>query len=189
MSIEDLRTMLPQRLLPKRALTELAGRIAAAENGARTTALIERFIRRYGVNMAEAANPDPAAYKSFNEFFTRPLKPAARPLAKADWICPVDGAISAFGAIQADQVFQAKGHGYSTTALVGGDAKLAARFQDGHFATLYLSPKDYHRIHMPCGRHPAPDDLGAGQSVLGQSGHRPRAAWAVCQERARGLRV
>ncbi|MBB5205266.1 phosphatidylserine decarboxylase [Inhella inkyongensis] len=149
MSIEDLRTMLPQRLLPKRALTELAGRIAAAENGARTTALIERFIRRYGVNMAEAANPDPAAYKSFNEFFTRPLKDGVRPLAKADWICPVDGAISAFGAIQADQVFQAKGHGYSTTALVGGDASLAGRFQDGHFATLYLSPKDYHRIHMP----------------------------------------
>jgi phosphatidylserine decarboxylase len=100
--------------------------------------------------MAEAANPEIASYASFNEFFTRPLKAGARPLAAADFICPVDGAISQFGAIERDRIFQAKGHSYSTTALVGGDAALAARFEDGHFATLYLSPKDYHRIHMPC---------------------------------------
>jgi len=149
MSFEDFRTLLPQRLLPKRLLTEQLGRLAAAEGGAWTTRVIERFIRRYGVNMAEAANPDPASYKSFNAFFTRPLKTGARPLAKASWICPVDGAISAFGRIEADQVFQAKGHGYSTRELIGGDAAEAARYQDGHFATLYLSPKDYHRIHMP----------------------------------------
>ncbi len=149
MSFEDFRTLLPQRLLPKRLLTEQLGRLAAAEGGAWTTRAIERFIRRYGVNMAEAANPDPASYKSFNEFFTRPLKPGARPLAQATWICPVDGAISAFGRIEADQVFQAKGHGYRTRELIGGDASEAARYQDGHFATLYLSPKDYHRIHMP----------------------------------------
>ena len=80
-----------------------------------------------------------------------PLKAGARPLAAADWVCPVDGAISQFGPIAGDQVFQAKGHAYSTTALVGGDAALAAEFQDGHFATLYLSPRDYHRIHMPRG--------------------------------------
>ena len=78
------------------------------------------------------------------------LKPGARPLAAADLVCPVDGAISQFGAIDSDQIFQAKGHRYSTAALVGSDAALAARFQDGSFATLYLSPKDYHRIHMPC---------------------------------------
>ncbi|MEQ1807385.1 MAG: archaetidylserine decarboxylase, partial [Burkholderiaceae bacterium] len=72
------------------------------------------------------------------------------PIAQADWVCPVDGAISAFGAIERDQIFQAKGHRYSTRALLGGDSGLAAQFDDGHFATLYLSPKDYHRIHMPC---------------------------------------
>ena len=150
MSFEDFRTMLPQHLLPKRWVTEGLGKLASMQGGAWTTAVIRRFIQRYGVNMAEAANPDPASYASFNEFFTRPLKAGARPLSQAPWICPVDGAISAFGRIEADQVFQAKGHGYSTTTLVGGDAKLAAEFQDGHFATLYLSPKDYHRIHMPC---------------------------------------
>ena len=100
--------------------------------------------------MAEAANPDIASYESFNEFFTRPLKAGARPLAEADFISPVDGAISQFGAIERDQIFQAKGHSYSTTALVGGDRELAAQFEDGSFATLYLSPRDYHRIHMPC---------------------------------------
>jgi phosphatidylserine decarboxylase len=101
------------------------------------------------VNMAEAANPDPAAYPTFNEFFTRALKDGARPISAAPLICPVDGAISQFGAIEQDQIFQAKGHHYSTTALVGGDAVLAAQFEDGHYATLYLSPRDYHRIHMP----------------------------------------
>ena len=142
--------VLPQYLLPKQALTALAGRFARAEAGALTTRVIRWFIARYGVNMAEAVQPDPAAYRSFNEFFTRPLKPGARPLAAADFICPVDGAISQFGPIARDQIFQAKGHSYSTTALVGGDAALAAQFADGEFATLYLSPRDYHRIHMPC---------------------------------------
>ena len=97
-----------------------------------------------------AANPDIASYASFNEFFTRPLRGGARPLAQADLVCPVDGAISQFGRIRGDQIFQAKGHDYSIRALVGGDAALAVQFDDGHFATLYLSPKDYHRIHMPC---------------------------------------
>jgi len=139
-----------QYLLPQQALTALMGRLAGLQGGARTTAVIRWFIRRYGVNMAEAANPDPAAYPTFNAFFTRALEPGARALARADLLCPVDGAISQFGAIDGDQVFQAKGHRYPTTALVGGDAALAAHFHGGHFATLYLSPKDYHRIHMPC---------------------------------------
>jgi phosphatidylserine decarboxylase len=116
---------------------------------AATTAVIRWFIKRYGVNMAEAAQPDPAAYATFNDFFTRALKPDARPLTSADLLCPVDGAISQFGAVQAGQIFQAKGHAYSATALVGGDGALAAHFHAGHFATLYLSPRDYHRIHMP----------------------------------------
>jgi phosphatidylserine decarboxylase len=100
--------------------------------------------------MAEAANPDIGSYLSFNDFFTRALRPGVRPLADATLICPVDGAISQYGNIEGEQIFQAKGHQYSTTALVGGDSALAAQFHGGSFATLYLSPRDYHRIHMPC---------------------------------------
>lgn len=139
-----------QHLLPKQALTTLMGRLAGARGGSTTTAVIRWFIGRYGVNMAEAANPDPAAYPTFNEFFTRPLAPGARPLAPCELVCPVDGAISQFGPVDGERIFQAKGHDYTATALVGGDAALAAHFHGGHFATLYLSPKDYHRIHMPC---------------------------------------
>jgi len=148
--VSDRLAVLPQYLIPKQALTALAGKVASAQGGALTTRLIRWFVGRYGVNMSEAADPDIASYPSFNAFFTRALKPGARPLASADLVCPVDGAISQIGAIERDQIFQAKGHHYSTTALVGGDAELAARFENGHFATLYLSPKDYHRIHMPC---------------------------------------
>ena len=148
--MSDRLAVLPQYLLPKQALTTLAGKFASARLGGLTTSVIRWFVGRYNVNMAEAANPDIAGYTSFNDFFTRALKPGARPLAQADLICPVDGAISQFGPIAKDQVFQAKGHTYSTTALVGGDAAAAARFDNGHFATLYLSPRDYHRIHMPC---------------------------------------
>lgn len=148
--MSDRLAVLPQYFLPKQALTALAGRIASARGGRLTTRLIAWFVRRYNVNMSEAADPELASYSTFNEFFTRALKEGARPLADADLICPVDGAISQFGVIERDQVFQAKGHRYATTALVGGDATLAAQFDDGSFATLYLSPRDYHRIHMPC---------------------------------------
>jgi phosphatidylserine decarboxylase len=148
--VSDRLAVLPQYLIPKQALTVLAGKLASAEAGSLTTSVIRWFVGRYNVNMAEAANPDIASYKSFNEFFTRPLKEGARPLANADYLCPVDGTISQFGTIARDQIFQAKGHSYSTTALVGGDRELAARFENGSFATLYLSPRDYHRIHMPC---------------------------------------
>jgi phosphatidylserine decarboxylase len=142
--------VLPQYLLPKLALTLLAGAAARAEGGRLTHAAIRWFVKHYEVDMSEAAQPDTASYRTFNEFFTRALKPDARPLARADLICPVDGAISQFGPIERDQIYQAKGHRYSTTALVGGDVPLASQFEDGHFATLYLAPKDYHRIHMPC---------------------------------------
>ncbi|HOY70451.1 MAG TPA: archaetidylserine decarboxylase [Methylotenera sp.] len=142
--------VLLQYLLPKQAITALAGKLAHLEGGNTTTAVIQWFVKRYNVNMAEAANPDITSYKTFNAFFTRPLKVGARPLAQANFICPVDGAISQFGNIEKDQIFQAKGHHYSTLALVGGDQPLADKFENGHFACLYLSPKDYHRIHMPC---------------------------------------
>ncbi len=148
--MSDRLAVLPQYLLPKRALTVFAGWVAGARAGGITTGIIRRFVARYGVNMAEAANADIASYASFNEFFTRPLKPGARPLADARWVCPVDGAVSQLGPIERDQIFQAKGHHYSTRALLGGDATLAAQFDDGAFATIYLSPRDYHRIHMPC---------------------------------------
>jgi len=146
----DRFAVLPQYLLPKRGLTVLMGRGASRAGGATTTAVIRWFIRRYGVDMSEAVDPDPAHYRTFNEFFTRALKPGVRPLAQADFVCPVDGAISQFGALEGNRLLQAKGHHYTAQALVGGDAALAAHFDGGHFATLYLSPKDYHRIHMPC---------------------------------------
>lgn len=147
--MSDQLAVIPQYLMPKLAMTRLAGLVASAEWGSVTTWVIKRFVKRYNVNMNEAANADPAHYKSFNEFFTRPLKDGVRPLSRSEWVCPVDGAISQCGAIERDQIFQAKGHHYSTRALVGGDAALAAQFQNGQFATLYLSPRDYHRIHMP----------------------------------------
>lgn len=147
--MSDQLAVIPQYLMPKLAMTRLAGFVASAEWGSFTTWVIKRFVKRYNVNMNEAANADPAYYKSFNEFFTRPLKEGARPLSSSTWVSPVDGAISQCGAIERDQIFQAKGHHYSTRALVGGDAALAAQFQNGQFATLYLSPRDYHRIHMP----------------------------------------
>lgn len=139
-----------QYILPKQAITALAGKLAHYQGGNLTTTVITWFVKRYKVNMAEAAVPNISTYQTFNDFFTRPLKHDARPLAQADFICPVDGAISQLGKIEADQIFQAKGHAYSITALVGGDKAIAKNYENGHFACLYLSPKDYHRIHMPC---------------------------------------
>ncbi len=161
--------------MPKQAMTLLAGVVARSEAGGLTHGIIRRFVARYGVNMAEAANPQIESYASFNAFFTRPLREGARPLADAPWLCPVDGAISQFGAIEHDQIFQAKGHRYSTRALVGGDAQLAARFDNGAFATLYLSPKDYHRIHMPC------------DGTLVRMIHVPGALFSVNPTTARGV--
>lgn len=143
-------SVLPQYLLPKRALTRFAGRVASSKRETVVPHIIRWFARKYGVNMEEAQNSDLGSYRSFNEFFTRALRADARPLSEADFVCPVDGAISQLGDIEHDQIFQAKGHRYSTTALLGGDTKLAALFDHGSFATMYLSPRDYHRIHMPC---------------------------------------
>ena len=149
MSLLPPLSVLPQYLFPKQALTAFAGWVAGNERGWITTEIIRRFVAKYSVDMDEALESDITRYASFNDFFTRSLKSGARPLADADLICPVDGAVSQFGSINASQIYQAKGHSYSTTALVGGDASLAAQFDSGSFACLYLSPKDYHRIHMP----------------------------------------
>ena len=148
--MSDRLKVLLQYILPKRRLTGFAGRVARVRGGSRTTRLIRWFVNRYDVDMGEAENPDITSYDSFNDFFTRALKPGARPLAQADFVCPVDGAISQFGAIDDDRIFQAKGHHFTTRELVGGDAALAADYRNGSFANLYLSPRDYHRVHMPC---------------------------------------
>jgi phosphatidylserine decarboxylase len=148
--MSDRLKVLLQHVLPKQRLTTFAGRVARAQGGSMTTRLIHWFVGKYGVDMNEAHDPDVLSYKSFNDFFTRPLRAGARPLAAADFVCPVDGAISQFGAIDDHHILQAKGHRFTTTELLGGDAELAAQFRHGSFANLYLSPKDYHRIHMPC---------------------------------------
>ena len=140
-----------QYLLPKHLLSRLLGHVAAKEGGSLSPWLIKRFIRHYQVNMNEALDENPAHYPSFNAFFTRALKPDARPLLANDQqlAMPVDGAISQLGAIQQGRIIQAKGHDFSARTLLGGDKALAAPFMGGDFATIYLAPKDYHRIHMP----------------------------------------
>lgn len=164
-----------QYALPKQLLTTAAGAFARAELGGVTTAAIRWFANRYGVNLAEAEHPDPAHYRTFNEFFTRPLRAGARPLAATDFVCPVDGAVSVVGALDGDRLVQAKGHSYTTTALLGGDAERAAQFARGSFATIYLSPRDYHRIHMPV----------AGR--LTRMVHVPGALFSVNPETVRGV--
>lgn len=148
--MSDRLKILLQHGLPKQLLTRIAGRVAGAQGGAMTTRLIAWFVARYRVDMTEAENPDIASYPSFNAFFTRPLKPGARPIANADFVSPVDGAISQLGDIDDHDIVQAKGHRYTVTDLLGGDVALAQRFRHGRFANLYLSPRDYHRLHMPC---------------------------------------
>jgi len=142
--------ILLQYITPKQLITVAAGKLANLQCPSLTPTVIAWFVKRYQVNMQEAENPDINSYKTFNDFFTRALKNDARLIAKADFICPVDGAISQFGAIRKNQIFQAKGHDYSTLALIAGNVALSNHFEAGHFACLYLSPKDYHRIHMPC---------------------------------------
>ncbi|OEY65252.1 archaetidylserine decarboxylase [Marinobacter sp. X15-166B] len=148
----DKLFVLSQYLIPQLALSRLAGKLADNDRApALKNRVIKWFIGRYGVNMSEALESDPNAYRSFNEFFTRPLKPGLRPVDPAAdvLVSPVDGAISQLGQISDDRVFQAKGQSFSLTELLGGDQALADEFTAGEFATIYLAPKDYHRIHMP----------------------------------------
>ncbi len=142
-----------QHLVPHHLFSRLTGFFAACEVRWLKNLMIERFIAAYGVDMSQAAEPDPRAYSCFNTFFTRALKPGARPLATAAdaVLSPADGAVSALGPINDDAIFQAKGHAFSLTTLLGGDPARAAPFRNGSFATVYLSPKDYHRVHIPLG--------------------------------------
>lgn len=149
-SSDKLLTSL-QYLVPQHLLSRLVGWLAETRIDVIKNAFISNFARQYQVNMAEAAEEDPLAYENFNAFFTRALKDGVRPIdAEPDSIVsPADGAVSQLGDIKGDAVFQAKGHYYSLNELLGGDEERAKPFLDGKFATIYLSPKDYHRVHMP----------------------------------------
>ena len=140
-----------QSLLPQRLLTRLVYRLARVRTPWFKNALIHHFTRQFSVNMAEALERNPRIYPDFNAFFTRALQPGARPIAPGDRVvcCPVDGAVSQIGMADADALLQAKGQTFSLTALLGGDEEQARPFLGGAFATLYLAPRDYHRIHMP----------------------------------------
>ena len=139
-----------QNIVPQHLLSRCTGFLAELRHPVwLKNGLIRQFIQAFAVDMSEAAEPDYTRYACFNEFFTRPLLEGARPLAKADILCPADGAISQLGAISSGMLFQAKGHQFSTEDLLGGDKVRAAQFNGGQFATVYLSPKDYHRVHMP----------------------------------------
>ena len=139
-----------QNILPHHAVSRFAGNFASSETPWLKDLLIRRFIDAYDVNMDEAAR-DVGEYSSFNDFFTRELRPGARPLADAAThvLSPADGAISQIGRVEKGRIFQAKGRHFTAAQLLGGDAEAAERFEGGSFATIYLSPKDYHRVHMP----------------------------------------
>jgi phosphatidylserine decarboxylase len=147
----DLLKTLPQYIIPKHGLTAFAGLVASVKNPRVKNYIIQRFIDKYRVNMSEALIEDPKAYACFNDFFIRHLKPECRPLAQADIISPVDGCVSEIGMINEGQLIQAKGRYYSVEELLACDQAIASQFVQGQFATLYLSPKDYHRVHMPIG--------------------------------------
>ncbi|EWM42131.1 phosphatidylserine decarboxylase [Bordetella holmesii 41130] len=151
MSIKDQIFLASQYLAPHHLVSRAMGVLADSRAPEIKNAMISRFVRRYQVDMSQALIEDPRAYASFNEFFTRALKPDARPLDDDPHtiVSPADGAISQLGPIQAGRIFQAKGHSFGLSALLGGDDQRAAPFEGGDFATIYLSPKDYHRVHMP----------------------------------------
>jgi phosphatidylserine decarboxylase len=151
MNLKEIVTVLPQYALPHHALSGLMSKLTHCQNKAWKNLFIKSIVQMYGVNMQEAKFQDLDHYPSFNDFFTRELKDGARQITSAaDAIaCPADGEVSQAGPISNGRIFQAKGHEYSALELLGGDAQRARAFENGSFATIYLSPKDYHRLHMP----------------------------------------
>lgn len=149
--MNDKLFILLQYLLPQHRLSRIVGWLANSRNDTLKNTFINWFVKRYEVDMTEAVISEPTEFACFNDFFTRELKPGTRPIAQDDKaiVYPADGCISQYGAIENGRIFQAKGQDYSTLELLGGDATLAALFEDGMFATIYLSPRDYHRVHMP----------------------------------------
>lgn len=140
-----------QHALPKHLLSRFIYSVMRCESPAIRRLIIGNFLRAYDVNMAEATQPDPYAYRSFNDFFTRALRPDARPIAAAAdaIVSPVDGTLSQCDRIHAESLVQAKGHSYSLTELLANDAAAIDAYRDGSFACIYLAPYNYHRIHMP----------------------------------------
>lgn len=152
-ALTDRLFVAAQHLLPQHALSSLMYRLTRSESPFWTPKLIRLFTHWYGVDPGEAVENDAEKYRSFNAFFTRALKPGARPMPDdvRAVVSPADGTISQIGTIDGESIFQAKGKAFDLTALLGGDARRAAPFRGGRFATIYLSPKDYHRLHMPIG--------------------------------------
>nr|VFK59785.1 MAG: phosphatidylserine decarboxylase [Candidatus Kentron sp. TC] len=159
-AIPDYIKAIPQYLYPQHLLSRLMGKAMRISLPRIKDWQIRWFIRHYGVNMGEALSPDPLSYGSFNDFFTRALAPDARPMATGNdqVISPADGRISALGTIDGGGMVQAKGREYTVTELLSGNAldadAFAAPFQNGQFVTIYLSPRDYHRVHLPVAGHP-----------------------------------
>jgi phosphatidylserine decarboxylase len=151
MSSLDQLITLPQYFAPQHALSRLAGRIARCENKLLKNLLIRAFLLRYKVDLNEAERTRISEYESFNDFFTRALHPDSRPLSPYpdDLLCPADGSISQLGHLDNDSLMQAKGRDYSLSALLGGDEDQQNRFANGAFATIYLAPHNYHRVHSP----------------------------------------
>ena len=151
MTIKEAFTTLPQYILPHHALSKLMSKLTHCENKTWKNLFIRQIIKHYCVNMDEALEPDINAFKSFNHFFTRELNPDVRPLAteRNAIASPADGVVSQAGNITNGKIFQAKGKSFTATDLLGGDAERAEPFNNGVFTTIYLSPKDYHRLHMP----------------------------------------
>jgi len=150
-SLWDKLITLPQYLIPQHSLSVLMHRLTQSKVTWFKNAFINFIIAKYKVNIAEAAQTDLSSFNSFNAFFTRELREGVRPIAAGEAVItsPVDGAISQLGPINNGEIIQAKGRQYRVLELLGGDENLAAQFEQGEFATIYLSPRDYHRIHMP----------------------------------------
>jgi len=141
-----------QYVLPKHTISILAGKLADVRSNWLKNLFIKQFAKAYKIDMSNAVEPELTNYACFNDFFTRAIHLDSRPIDpdKHSFCSPVDGAMSQFGNIQAGRIIQAKNHHYSTLELLGGDEKHAEIFEEGEFCTIYLAPKDYHRIHMPC---------------------------------------
>ena len=134
--------------LPHHAISRVVYKLTRIESSL-VTPVIKAFSKSFGVNLADAKNPDPSSYASFNAFFTREIKASLRPIASSDIVSPVDGTVSQSGAVKEGRIFQAKGQDYTVQELLACSDEEAKRFDNGQFATIYLSPKDYHRMHMP----------------------------------------
>lgn len=147
----QLLFIIAQHLIPHHLLSRLVGRLADSRVPWVKNTFIDWFRKQYKVDMSEALEPDPHAYPSFNDFFTRGLRPDARPLDPTpdSVLSPVDGVFSQLGKIEHGTILQAKGHTYTALELLGGDHAIAQHFEGGQFATIYLAPRDYHRVHMP----------------------------------------